>query len=83
MCMACACNPIDILDNDNVERYLLSRGLTGEQFQRWKRYLLTWKARVIKQALHDIDVDGSPHCDLGTGIVKELKERQYALAREL
>ena len=82
MCIVCVNNPIDMLDDPRIERYLLSRGLTGQLLKRWREDLIRWKSRVIKQTFDAID-DNDSICDVGDSITEDLKERQYALSREL
>lgn len=75
MCLACASNPIDFLD-DLVEVNRLYKKLSDEQVKKWQ-------AKIIREKLDEIDKDGGAHCSVGESIVKDLRTRQYELARSL
>lgn len=75
MCLMCANNPIDFLD-DIEEIKQMYKTIDREKLRKFQ-------AKLIKEKLSSIESDDTQRCDVGTSIVKELRERQYALSREL
>lgn len=77
MCYTCAFNPIDVIDDAR------SYKKEWDETER-KRY----KATLIKHSLKMLESEEQseswgPRCDIGNGIVTDLKEAQYKLSREL